>query len=119
MLVGAAGVGGALLAGNQSSAPTPRTVTATGLYGITAVVQFHPEAWGTSIQLRMSNIPAAYTCTLTAVAKDGRAEVAATWSAGPGDGTVAVPGAVAIPAASIDHFDVAVAPGIDLVVPAR
>jgi hypothetical protein len=66
----------------------------------------------------MSNIPADYTCTLTAVGKDGRVEVAANWSSGPHGGAVTVPGAVAMPAASIDHFDVAISPGIDLVIPA-
>jgi predicted anti-sigma-YlaC factor YlaD len=118
VLAATASVGGVLLVGNQAGTPTTRTVAATGPYGITAVVQFHSEAWGTSLQMKMSNVPADYTCVLTVVDKDGHSEVAATWSAGPGSGAVTVPGAAAIPATAIDHFSVAISPGINLVVPA-
>ncbi|MEY9854763.1 hypothetical protein ABH935_000360 [Catenulispora sp. GAS73] len=122
VLASTAGIGGFLLGGqgggNSGTPPGTRAVAATGLYGITASIRFHPEAWGTSIQVTMSHVPADYTCTLTAVTKDGRAEAASTWSSGPQGGTVTVPAAVALPASSIDHFDVAVAPGIDLIVPA-
>lgn len=119
VLASTAGIGGFLLGGSQSGTPPgTRAVAATGLYGITASIRFHPEAWGTSIQVTMSHVPADYTCTLTAVTKDGHAEAASSWSSGPQGGTVTVPAAVALPASSIDHFDVAVAPGIDLIVPA-
>lgn len=119
LLAGTAGVGGALLIGNQSGTPAgTHVVAATGLYGMTASIQFHPAPWGTAVQVTMSNIPSNYTCTLTAIGKDGHVEVASTWNSGPHGGTVTVPGAVSIPAASIDHFDVAIPPGITLVVPA-
>lgn len=118
LLASTAGIGGALLAGGHSGTPSgTRTVAATGLYGLTASIQFHPETWGTQVKVTMSNVPADYTCTLTAVGKDGHVEVAANWSSGPHGGTVTVPGAVAVPAASIDHFEVSIPPGIDLVVP--
>lgn len=119
VLAGTAGVGGVLLTGSHSGTPPgTRAVAATGQYGLTASIQFHPEAWGTGIQVTMSNIPADYTCTLTAIGKDGRVEVASTWTSGTQGGTVTVPGAVAMPAASIDHFDVTIPPGITLVIPA-
>ncbi|WP_194897128.1 anti-sigma factor family protein [Catenulispora pinisilvae] len=119
LLASTAGLGGALLAGGHSGTPSgTRTVAATGQYGLTASIQFHPAAWGTQVQVTMSNVPPDYTCTLTAVGKDGHGEVAANWSSGPRGGTVTVPGAVALPAASIDHFEVSIPPGIDLVVPA-
>ncbi|MEY9934378.1 hypothetical protein ABH926_009046 [Catenulispora sp. GP43] len=118
LLASVAGIGGFLLGDNHSGTPSAtRAVATTGLYGISASIRYHPEAWGTSMQVTMSNVPADYTCTLTAVGKDGRVEVASTWSSGPHGGTVTVPGAVAIPASSIDHFDVAVAPGINLTIP--
>ncbi|WP_194910079.1 zf-HC2 domain-containing protein [Catenulispora rubra] len=125
LLASTAGIGGFLLGGlgsvgggDSGTPPGTRAVAATGLNGITASIRFHPEAWGTSIQVTMSHVPADYTCTLTAVTKDGHAEAASTWSSGAKGGTVTVPAAVALPASSIDHFDVAVAPGIDLIVPA-
>lgn len=119
LLVSVAGIGGFLLGDNNSGTPSDtRAVATTGLYGISAAIRYHPEAWGTSMRVTMSNVPADYTCTLTAIGKDGRVEVASTWSSGPHGGTVTVPGAVAIPASSIDHFNVAVAPGINLMVPA-
>jgi hypothetical protein len=119
LLASTAGLGGALLAGGHSGTPPgARTVAATGVYGLGAAIQFQPEAWGTRVQVTMSNVPPDYTCTLTAVGKDGRAQVAANWSSGSHGGTVTIPGAVAMPAASIDHFEVSIPPGIDLVVPA-
>ena len=119
LLASTAGIGGALLAGGHSGTPAgSRTVAATGRYGLGASIQYHPETWGTQVKVTMSNVPAGYTCTLTAVGKDGRVEVAATWSSGPHGGSVTVPGAVAVSAASIDHFDVSIPPAIDLVVPA-
>ncbi|MEZ0109666.1 hypothetical protein ABH920_003680 [Catenulispora sp. EB89] len=134
VLAGTAGIGGFLLGdlgnlgnvgsvggvtgGQSGTPPGTRAVAATGVNGITASIRFHPESWGTSMQVTMSNVPADYTCTLTAVAKDGRIETASTWTSGAQGGTVTVPGAVALPASAIDHFDVAVAPGIDVIVPA-
>lgn len=119
VLASTAGVGGVLLVGNQAGTPAVHTVAATGAYGITAVIKFHPEAWGTALLVKMSDVPADYTCTLTVVDKEGHGEVAATWSAGPGSGAVTVSGAAAISSAAIDHFDVAISPGISLLVPAH
>ena len=125
VLASTAGIGGFFVgglgspgAGNSGTPPGTRAVAATGLYGITASIRFHPEAWGTSIQVTMSHVPPDYTCTLTAITKDGHTQTASTWTSGPQGGTVTVPAAVALSASSIDHFDVAVAPGIDLIVPA-
>lgn len=96
---------------------TDRTVSAVGPQGVKASIEFHGVAWGTSLQITMSDLPAYYHCTLLAVGKDGSVQFASSWGSGAAGGTVTVPGGVAMDPSLIDHFDVALMPGVDLEIP--
>jgi hypothetical protein len=62
-------------AANSGTPPGSRTVTATGRHDLGASIRFHLESSGTQVKVTMSNAPAGYVCTLTAVGKDGSVEV--------------------------------------------
>jgi len=93
--------GGAKLASTAVALPP-----VTNAVGIEAAVTYRSVAWGTSVEITMSNVPDGYSCTLSAYDKSGAATVVSSWWAVPGQRSVTVTGATALAAASIDHFKV-------------
>jgi Putative zinc-finger len=119
----AAGVGGAVLAGDSPDAsadvPAP-TASVTGQQqAVVLKVAAWDRGWGTAVQATVSGVPEGSRCSLVAVAADGTREIAATWQV-PGngyddDGQLTVDGAVGLRSWDVDHYAVETVAGETLV----
>lgn len=91
-----------LVAAHPSTASRPgnsRPVVATqGQVRASATLQ--SRAWGTAVSLQLTGVPGGEHCTLIAVARDGRSEIAANWEA-TYTGRATVTGATAISRAQL------------------
>jgi hypothetical protein len=70
-----------------------------------AAVTLSQRTWGTELHLTLSRVPPGERCSLIAKARDGRSDVAATWTA-TYRGTADVPGTTAIPLNQLREIDV-------------
>ncbi|HEV2346584.1 MAG TPA: zf-HC2 domain-containing protein [Actinocrinis sp.] len=97
LVVGGVGAG-MVMSAAQSLPPgswTATTITnrATSGYAghIDATVDVSPSTHGSSIHLRMDDVPAGYTCTMVVIGTAGQREATGTWKANAG-GSFAIPG---------------------------
>lgn len=114
-LAAAAAITGAgLYLGARSSRPAPVpsavTVSATdSATHVTASAALAPAATGTSIRLRLSGLPPA-VCRLVVHARDGHAEIAASWTSGYAT-AVSVPGSASLGVHDVARMDVVTSSG--------
>ncbi|HZC74040.1 MAG TPA: zf-HC2 domain-containing protein [Jatrophihabitans sp.] len=80
---------------------------------VQAAVLLSQRSWGTEVRLRLSGVHPGQRCSLIAHARDGRTDVAATWSAGY-RGTADVPGTTAIPLDQLREVDIVTSGGRQL-----
>ncbi len=88
---------------------------------VSAAVTMTGRTWGTELHLTLSWVAPGQKCSLIAHSRDGRSDVAATWTA-TYRGTADVPGTTAIPADQLSELDVVAANGkqlVRLVVPGK
>ncbi|WUD70445.1 zf-HC2 domain-containing protein [Streptomyces sp. NBC_00510] len=123
----AAAAGGTWLAaiGSLSSQATPPGPTAPAAWrtfsasdpatGVSATVKVYPSAWGSVLKVSAKGAPAGTTCRLQAVGPDGTRTDSATWRAGQYPPGTTIPGAVAMPPGTIDHFEMLAGNGHKLV----
>ncbi len=86
--------------------------------GVTATVAVSVRAWGTGLHLDLAGVPEGLQCSLVAVARDGRRQVAATWSVPSGGydrAGLSIDGAVGLPASAITSYVVQTLDGTPLV----
>jgi hypothetical protein len=81
---------------------------------VNAAVTMTGRTWGTELHLTLSWVAPGQQCSLIAHARDGRSDVAATWTA-TYQGTADVPGTTAIPADQLSELDVVTSDGRQLV----
>jgi anti-sigma factor RsiW len=100
---------------DQHTASNPAT-------GVSAVVAVTDKGWGSVVDLRLTGVHGPLTCSLVAVAVNGRGQTVATWSVpSRGYGTDAQPspltvhGAAGLHPSDITHFDVRTESGALLV----
>ncbi|WP_329205046.1 zf-HC2 domain-containing protein [Streptomyces sp. NBC_00683] len=77
--------------------------------GVSAVVTTGEREWGSDVGLEVARAPAAGSCALVAVGRDGSKQTVSTWSGtgtGPGEEPAVVRGGAALRPAEIDHFEV-------------
>lgn len=114
MLVGAGGTAAVL----RSEAPRPRVVSADGLViggrSVHASFGLRARPWGTELTLQLRGVARGQHCRLVAVARDGHAEVAASWEVSY-LGKADVTGATAIPPADLSSLRVVTYAGQELV----
>lgn len=112
ILAGAAGVAAAELPDRPAS---QHLQAADGATGVSAQVTLQPRASGTAIALRISGVPDRAECTLLAVARDGRRDVAGSWQATYA-GTATMAGSTAIPESQLSRLVVDTTAGQQLIV---
>jgi hypothetical protein len=95
-------------------AAAPAAAAADARTGVRATVAATPRAWGTELRVRVSGAAPGERCRLVARARDGRADVAATWWT-TYSGSAELTGAAAIPAADLVALDVVTSAGHRLV----
>lgn len=110
--LGIAATGGDGL-GGVPSRPAGVVRTVDPSTGVHAAVTLAARAWGTELHLRLSWVPPGRRCSLVARARDGHADVAASWVA-TYRGTADVPGTTAIPIDQLAELDVVTADGRQL-----
>ncbi|MHB1738698.1 MAG: zf-HC2 domain-containing protein [Actinomycetes bacterium] len=126
VLVAGAGAGGALV--DRAAAPRVAVAGPAGVSrsisgsdphtGVGLWVGLRTVAWGTSVSLRLYGISAGEQCRLVALGPGGRAETAATWTvpaSGYAGSSIAVTGALGLPAAQISRVSVVTVDGRVLV----
>jgi hypothetical protein len=95
--------------------------------GVVASARMQPQQWGTSVQLRLTHLPARLECRLVVTRMDGSGQTIGTWRSGY-RGSVTVPAATAVSPADIATLDVVttagdrlvrLAPGSPMSAPAR
>lgn len=75
--------------------------------GVSAVVTTGAREWGSDVGLEVARVPAAGSCALVAVGRDGSKQTVSTWSGtGSGEEPAVVRGGAALRPADIDHFEV-------------
>jgi hypothetical protein len=111
-VLAAGGIGAAMMASGSSLPAGSWTATAitsrtTGGYAshIDATVDVSPGTHGSTIHLRMDNVPAGYSCAMVVVGTAGQRETTGTWKANAG-GSFAIPGWSALTPDSISSIQV-------------
>ncbi len=105
-LVGAAAAAAVVLAGAGGTALVQARsgpgvqVVAAAAGDVHARVELRPTDGGTGLKLQLSGVPALEHCSLVAVGRDGRREVAASWEA-TYEGTATFDGTTSIPASEL------------------
>jgi hypothetical protein len=97
-VVVAAGAGGAALVQARSGPQVQVVAAAAG--DVHARVELRPTDGGTGLRLQLTGVPALEHCSLVAVGRDGRREVAASWEA-TYEGTATFDGTTSIPASDL------------------
>jgi anti-sigma factor RsiW len=82
--------------------------------GVVASARMQPQQWGTSVQLRLTHLPARLECRLVVTRMDGSGQTIGTWRSGY-RGSVTVPAATAVSPADIATLDVVTTTGDRLV----
>jgi anti-sigma factor RsiW len=82
--------------------------------GVAASASMQPEQWGTSVQLRLTHLPARLECRLVVTRTNGSGQTIGTWRSGY-RGSVTVPAATAVSRADIATLDVVTTSGDRLV----
>ncbi len=82
--------------------------------GVAASASMQPQQWGTSVQLRLTHLPARLECRLVVTRIDGSGQTIGTWLSGY-RGSVTVPAATAVSQADIANLDVVTTTGDRLV----
>lgn len=111
IIVGGAGAAAGELASGQT---VQRFHAADARSGVSAQVSLQPSASGTSIALRISGVPDRADCTLVAIARDGRRDVAGSWQASY-TGTASMQGSTAIAEAQLARLVVQTSAGQQLI----
>ena len=109
----AAGITAYVTSGPAHRAAT--VVSATGVHGIEARIAATPRGWGTALSVHLHDAPSGATCSLVAVSRSGRRDVAATWHVGYDSGYVDVQGATSIPLTDIAAYEIVTTEGQPLV----
>jgi hypothetical protein len=108
---------GVLAAGRDSgggAAPATRAVAADRGTGVRAEVDMAPRPSGTALTLQLSGAAPGQRCRLVVLGRDGRSDVAATWTA-TYTGTADITGSTAIPQADVAAIDIVTSAGRRLV----
>jgi hypothetical protein len=82
--------------------------------GVTARADVQPQQWGTSVQLRLTHLPAGLVCRLVVTRMNGSGQTIGTWRSGY-RGSVTVPASTALSPADIASLDVVATTGDRLV----
>jgi len=82
--------------------------------GVAASASMHSQRWGTSVQLRLTHLPARLECHLVVTRIDGSGQTIGTWRSGY-RGSVTVPAATAVSQPDIATLDVVTTTGDRLV----
>jgi hypothetical protein len=82
--------------------------------GVAATASMQPQQWGTSVQLRLTHLPARLECHLVVTRIDGSGQTIGTWLSGY-RGSVTVPAATSVSQADIANLDVVTTTGDRLV----
>lgn len=98
-------VSAALLLGSAGPGGTTVTFTAAGQSHAAGRAVLTERSWGTSIAVRMSNLPATGLCVLQVVGRGGQVEQAATWGPTPTQ-TAQVTGGSSIPLPSVGAINI-------------
>jgi hypothetical protein len=109
-------VAGVLAAGRGTGGPAQvtRAIAADRGTGVRAEVDVTPRPSGTGLTLRMRGATPGERCRLVVLGRDGRRDVAATWTA-TYRGSADVTGTTAIPQADVSALDVVTSAGRRLV----
>lgn len=96
-------VGGVLATGNSSeSRPAATVISGTDpATGLQATARMHSETWGTEVDLQLGDLPRNAWCELVVHTRDGKQEVAGSWSAPAVSGTAQLPTATSFKLADI------------------
>lgn len=93
--------------------------TATGhSAGMTATVTYRSMAWGTQVAAKVTGIPVGTNCQLWVIESSGKRLLAAGWMTDNAEGAVWYPGSASMPSADVAAFEVTVAGGQAIEVPA-
>lgn len=98
----------------QAAWSATATASSADADAATATVRVSPAAWGSAIELTITDVPRGYECTMVVVASDGHQETAGTWKA-PASGEVTIPGTVGLDPGAIASIKVRLPDGEDLV----
>ncbi len=90
-LIVAGGTTGGLLATSNPSKSTAVISGTDPATGLQATVRMHPESWGTEVDLQLGDLPRNAWCQLVVHTRDGKQEVAGSWSAPAQSGTAELP----------------------------
>ncbi len=113
-IAGAATIGGGAFNGPHRP-PAASAIQAVDPHTkVDAAVTMTSRTWGTELHLTLSWVAPGEQCSLVAHSRDGRSDVAATWTASY-QGTASVPGTTAIAADQLSELDVVAANGQQLV----
>jgi anti-sigma factor RsiW len=113
----AAAIGLGVTTSPGSSAPpaTGTTLSATSpTTGVAASALLQPEPTGTVVVLRLSALPHALTCRLLVHGRDGRTEIAASWSSGY-TSNATIDGTTSLPPAQVADLQVLTTGGVLLI----
>jgi hypothetical protein len=115
-IAGAGAIGaGAFDHPHRSSVAAVSTVrTVDQQSNVEAAVTMTSRTWGTELRLTLNRVAPGQQCSLLALSRDGRSDIAATWTAGY-QGSASVPGTTAIKADQLTELDVIAADGTQLV----
>ena len=106
--------GGVLASSRDAGAPVTQVAAADRATGVRAEVDFAARPSGSALTLRMRGAAPGQQCRLVVLGRDGRRDVAATWTA-TYTGTADITGSTAIPKADVAAIDVVTSAGRRLV----
>jgi hypothetical protein len=127
-LIVAAGVFGGLQVGAGSGQSSPAAFagnpnsawdTTQGQSGTTtATVSYRSMGWGTQLETKVAGIPVGTSCQLYVVNSTGQRVLVGGWVTDNDEGTVWYPGSAAVPSKDVTGFEITVAHGQTIDIPA-
>jgi hypothetical protein len=107
--------GGSLFPGNPNGA----WETTQGRAGaMTATVSYRSMGWGTQLDSKVTGIPVGTSCQLYVINSTGQRVLVGGWVTDNDEGTVWYPGSAAVPSKNVTGFQVTVANGPTIDIPA-
>ncbi len=92
---------------------------AAGLTLASATVNYAPTAWGTQLDVQVSEIPAGTSCQLRVTSSRGQDVAAGSWTVAVGHLGAWYPASASFPASSVRGFEVTAGGKVLVTVPAR
>jgi len=115
-------IGAAVFGSGSTSNGTPPPLAGTTVSarnadnGTWADLTVTAKGWGTALSISLGGVEPGQVCRLEAVGQDGRREVASTWQVpiegySRTTGSVTIPGAVGMPATTVDRYEIVTSDG--------